>query len=81
MFTMPVLSLSCISFSLDGKSLACSGKEGAAKRYGKEIIIIWDISKVYLGAKADIVAKQVFEFNVLSLKFSPIENNRLISCG
>ena len=81
MFTMPVTSLMCVSFSPDGKYLACAGKEAAVKRFGKELIVIWDISKVQQGAKADIVAKQVFEFNVLSLKFSPIENNKLISCG
>ena len=61
--------------------MACVGKEGSAKRYGKEIIIVWDISRIHKGEKVEILAKQVSEFNILCLKFSPIDNYRLISCG
>ena len=57
------------------------GKEGAAKRYGKEMIIVWDISRIAKGEKAEILAKQVSEFNIIQLKFSPIDNYKLISCG
>lgn len=78
---MPVTSMSSISFSPDGRFLASCGKEGVGKRFGKEMIIVWDISQVQKGAKAEIYAKNVCEFNVLELKFSPIDNNRMISCG
>ena len=81
MLTMPVTNLQCLSFSPDGRFLACVGKEGAAKRYGKEMIIVWDISRIHKGEKADILAKQVSEFNILDLKFSPVDNYKLISCG
>ena len=81
MLTMPVTNLQCVSFSPDGRFLACVGKEGAAKRYGKEMIIVWDISRIHKGEKAEILAKQVSEFNIIALKFSPIDNYKLISCG
>ena len=45
------------------------------------MIIVWDISRIHTGAKAEILAKQVSEFNIISLKFSPIDNYKLISCG
>ena len=42
---------------------------------------MWDISRIQKGEKAEILAKQVSEFNILSLKFSPVDNYKLISCG
>ena len=77
MVTMPVVSLKCLSFSHDGKYLASVGKDS----HNKELIFIWDISRVQRGDKPDIVAKQTSEFNILSLKFSPIDSTRLASCG
>ena len=73
MMTMPVVSLKCLSFSHDGKYLASCGKDS----HNKELIIVWDIS----GKQPEIVAKQISEFNVLCLKFSPIDNTRMASCG
>ena len=81
MLTMPVKNLQCVSFSPNGQFLACVGKEGKDKRYSKEMIIVWDISRIHTGEKAVILAKQVSEFNIISLKFSPIDNYKLISCG
>jgi len=65
MLTMPVSTLQCVSFSPDGRFLACVGKEAATKRYGKEIIVVWDISRIHTGEKADVIAKQVSEFNII----------------
>ena len=45
------------------------------------MIIVWDISRIHRGEKPDIFAKQTSDFNILSLKFSPIDNQRLVSCG
>jgi len=45
------------------------------------LIIIWDISKVQRGEKPEIVARQTSEFNILALKFSPIDVTKLASCG
>ena len=77
MVTMPCSSLKCLAFSPDGSLLACVGKDF----HNKEMIIIWDISRIHRGEKPEIAAKQTSEFNILCLKFSPIDNNRLVSCG
>jgi len=77
MVTMPVISLKCLSFSHDGRYLASVGKDN----HNKELIIIWDISRINRGEKPEIVARQISEFNVLCLKFSPIDSSRMASCG
>lgn len=77
MVTMPVVSLKCLSFSYDGRYLASCGKD----THNKELITIWDISRVQRGDKPEIVARQTSEFNILSLKFSPIDVTKLCSCG
>ena len=74
---MPVTSLKCLSFSHDGNFLASVGKDV----HNKELIYIWDISKIHRGEQPKIIAKQTSEFNVLALKFSPIDSSRLASCG
>ena len=50
---MPVTTLKCLSFSPDGKLLASVGKD----KNNKEMIIIWDISKVGKMEKPEIVAR------------------------
>jgi WD40 repeat protein len=74
---MPVQTVKCLSFSFDGKYLAGCGKDS----HNRELIVIYDISKVTRGEKPEIYAKQTSEFNILSIKFSPIDSNRLASCG
>jgi WD40 repeat protein len=49
MMTMPVVSMKCLSFSHDGKYLATVGKASYGKDKFKELIYIWDISKVQRG--------------------------------
>jgi len=53
MFTMPVVSLKCLSFSHDGRFLASVGKDN----HNKELIIIWDLSRVTKGEKPEIIAR------------------------
>lgn len=78
MLTMPVTDLKCISFSPDGRFLACVGKTWTVKNLesadtgdstkvpvAKETIIVWDISRIHKGEKAEILAKQVSEFNII----------------
>ena len=81
MVTMPVTSLKCLSFSYDGRYLVSVGKIALNKEHNKELITIWDISNIQRGGKPEIVAKQTSEFNIISIKFSPIDSNRLVSCG
>ena len=59
MMTMPVISIKCLTFSHDGYYLASVGKEHFFMRDKKdtefkdprvkELIVIWDISKVNRG--------------------------------
>ena len=53
MTTMPVVSLKCLSFSYDGRYLAGAGKDA----HNKELIYIWDISRIQRGDKPERVAK------------------------
>lgn len=73
----PVTQIKCLAFSADGRYLACCGKDG----HNREMIVIWDISQIHRGGKPEIAAKQTTEFNILDIKFSPIDNCRLVSCG
>jgi len=61
MVTMPVVSMKCLSFSFDGRYLASVGKDA----HQKELIIVWDISRVQRGEKPEVVAKQTSEFNII----------------
>ena len=42
---------------------------------------MYDIGRVTSGGNANILARQISDFNILSLKFSPFEERKLISCG
>jgi WD40 repeat protein len=53
MMTMPVTSLKCLAFSHDGRFLASCGKDS----HNKEMIIIWDLTKISKGEKPEIVAR------------------------
>jgi len=66
-----------VSFSPDGRLLASVGKD----QHNKQMIIVWDISRIHRGEKPDIFAKQTSDFNILCLKFSPIDNFKMVSCG
>jgi len=76
--TMPVVVVKCLSFSHDGKYLAGVGKDS----HNKEIIMVWDISQITeSNQEPKVIAKQTSDFNILCLKFSPIDSSRMASCG
>ena len=82
MLMMKVTTLTtfqCLSFSPCGKFLASVGKD----ERNRERIVIWDISRVHKHEKPEIVASQTSDYNITSLKFSPLrkDNLRLVSCG
>ena len=79
MMSMPVNTLKCVAFSYDGKYLASVGKDS----HNKEMIIVWDITRIGApgGGKPEIVAKQTSDFNIINLRFSPIDSSRMASCG
>jgi WD40 repeat protein len=61
--TSPMTSLKCLTFSHDGSMLACVGKDN----HNREIIIIWDITRVGRGEKPEMVARQISDFNILDI--------------
>ena len=80
MITMRVNTIKCLSFSYDGKYLATVGKDD----HNKELIKIWDItclSEVGGTSTPVDVASHTSEFNIVALKFSPIDSSRMASCG
>ena len=43
---------------------------------------MWDIEGIYTENRPPtILAKQVSDFNILTLKFSPFDNLKMASCG
>ena len=69
--------LKCLSISCDRTMLATVGKD----RTNREQIVVWDISQVCEGFHPTIVARQISDYNILNLKFSPFEPLKMISCG
>lgn len=51
--SIPVVSVICLSFSHDGRFLACVGKDS----HNKEMITVWDIAKIATGGKPEIIAR------------------------
>ena len=53
MMIMPVIEMQAMTFSHDGRYLTCVGLD----HHNKELLIVWDISRVQRGEKPEIVAK------------------------
>ena len=51
--TTPMTTLKCLAFSHDGSMLCCVGKD----ERNRELIVIWDITKIARGEKPEIIAK------------------------
>lgn len=78
-FNVGVAEARCISFACQGYTMCIIGTD---KFFRDEILIIEAYEKdggANMGAR--IVARQVSEFNILTIKFSPIDPDRLVSCG
>jgi WD repeat-containing protein 90 len=78
-FNVGVTEARCISFACQGYTMCVIGTD---KLYRDEILIVEAYYKedgVHMGAK--IIARQISEFNILTIKFSPIDCERLVSCG
>ena len=69
----------CISFSHDSNLLCIAGSD----KLSRDEILVVELSPISDSKKlsAKIIARQVSEFNILTIKFSPIENDKIISCG
>lgn len=69
--------LKSLDISASNKFIVTAGVDNRAR----EIINIWDISQCTSGAKPLLAAKQVSSFHLNEIKFSPVEDDRLVSCG
>ena len=70
-------NMTCMDISADGKYMGAVGLDAK----GRQVIALWDISDVLRGQKARLVTKQISNYNIVCLKFSPFEEGKLISCG
>lgn len=77
--TIPVkilTEITSVSLSYNNKLLSVTGID----QYKRDTIIIYKIDSED-PKKVEIKAKHVSEFNILTCKFSPIELDKLVSCG
>ena len=51
------------------------------KKNIRDLIIIWNIQDIEINKKPEFFAKQISEFDIISLKYSPVEIDKLVSCG
>jgi WD40 repeat protein len=70
-------TLKAVDVSHDCKHVVTAGTDTKAR----ETIIVWDITGITQGKPAEIKAKQVSNFHINTIKFSPIDSERLMSCG
>jgi WD40 repeat protein len=66
-----------VSFSHSNKYLATVGSDAKSR----DVILIWDISGIAQGQMPSIFAKQISPFHINTIKYSPIEEHKLVSCG
>jgi WD40 repeat protein len=69
--------LKSLDISASAKFIVTSGVDERAR----EIINIWDISNCTTGAKPFLAAKQVSSFHLNEIRYSPVDDDRLVSCG
>ena len=80
--TYPIKNLTkilCLTVSYNDKGVAVTGKDS----YNRECIVVINVDKIRSRKKNEmnILAKQVSDFEITCIKFSPFDNLRLVSCG
>jgi WD40 repeat protein len=78
-FRVQIEGVKSISISPSTRLLCIAGLDSSYR----DILIIFDIGNVQNAPTKPpfMVAKQLSEFNILHCKFSPFENDKLVSCG
>ena len=78
-FNINVSEARCISFACEDLRLCVVGTD----RLNRDEIIVLEAKRKPDGGQLEacVVARQISEFNILTVKFSPIEPDRLVSCG
>ena len=78
-FNVLIAEARCMSFNCESLTLCIVGSD----KLGRDEILVIEASKKKNGQslEAKVVARQISEFNILTIKFSPTEPDRLVSCG
>ena len=69
--------LSSVDVSPDGRALVAAGMD----TQGRQLIAVWDISKTPHGGAAPMVLRHRTDYHVNCVRFSPFEEDHLVTCG
>ena len=69
--------IAAMHISADGRCLTAVGLDKA----GRQAIVVWDITRVLATSEAPVVVRHSTKYSVLSIKFSPFEEDHLVTCG
>lgn len=69
--------MTALDVSEDGLSLVAVGLDS----FSKQLIVVWDISKVRETKKSEVVVKSTTEHNIKRVKFCAYEPEKFISAG
>ncbi|DBA73164.1 TPA: hypothetical protein ACH3X2_010098 [Trebouxia sp. C0005] len=69
--------INCLDLSPDGRFLVAVG----LNNHSKQLVILWNVTGLVDGQKAQVLAKYISDYNIKAIKFSPYEEGRLMTCG
>ncbi|KAF6264700.1 hypothetical protein COO60DRAFT_1654818 [Scenedesmus sp. NREL 46B-D3] len=69
--------LAALDVSADGRALVAAGCDSQ----GRQVIALWDISRILQGARAQLLVAHVSHHNVRVLRFCPFEPDTFLSAG
>jgi len=75
--TLPMNEVKTLAFSYSGEYFATSGKDS----HSRQLIMVWSIAGMEQGRAPEMIARQLSDFDIQCLKFSPVDSSRLASCG
>lgn len=67
----------CLGISDNGNTLAGVGMD----KFGRQTIVLWDISNVLQSGKAPILIVQSVAYHISKIKFVPFEDAKFVTCG
>jgi len=78
-FNISIAEARCMSFNCESLTLCIIGSD----KLSRDEILVIEASKKPNSQmlEAKVIARQISEFNILTIKFSPTEPDRLVSCG
>lgn len=68
-------AVNCLSFNNDRSILAASGRD----EKNREVIQLWNVAVLKANTKPELITSQISNFNIIAMKFSPIDPYALMS--